>query len=192
MKVLIKHLNGNILLNVSQEISNSELIKLLSKEINYPFELMLGFEYLSENSTLNLCQIISKYDVNIDEIVLIATEKRIKKNYEIGNEEYNTYITPINHRNQISKIFRYKIIGSIIGSNEGNVWGGKNKIFTDDSNISKAAVFEGLIKLGEQGIVHIKIIEKKNKYYGDNRNNIQTQNWGYWDGSYIFINDLNL
>ena len=188
MKVLIKHLNGNILLNVSQEISNSELLKLLSKEINYPFELMLGFEYLSENSTLNLYQIISKYDVNIDEIVLIATEKRIKKNYEIGNEEYNTYITPINHRNQISKIFRYKIIGS----NEGTVWGGKNKIFTDDSNISKAAVFEGLIKLGEQGIVHIKITEKKNKYYGDNRNNIQTQNWGYWDGSYIFINDLNL
>jgi hypothetical protein len=109
MKVLIKHLNGNILLNVSQDISNSELLKLLSKEINYPFELMLGFEYLSENSALNLYQIISKYDVNLDEIVLIATEKRIKKNYEIGNEEYNTYITPINHRNQISKIFRYKI-----------------------------------------------------------------------------------
>jgi formyltetrahydrofolate hydrolase len=86
MKILIKHLNGNISLDISQEISNSELIKLLSKEINYPFELMFGFEYLSENNNLNLWQIISKYDVNIDEIVLIATEKRVK-NYEIGNEE---------------------------------------------------------------------------------------------------------
>ena len=183
MRIFIKHLNGNITLNVSKDISNLELINLLKNEIDYPFELMLGSEYLSENSNINLSQIISKYEINLDEITLIVIKKSSEKKFEMGNEEYSKNITPINHRNQISKIFSYKIIGS----KEGTVWGGKNKIYTDDSNISKAAVFEGLIKLGEKAIVNIKIIEKKNCYYGDYINDIKTENWGYWDGSYIFI-----
>jgi len=183
MRVFIKHLNGNISLNVSKDISNSELINLIKNEIDYPFELMFGCEYLSENSNVNLSQIISKYEINLDEIILIVIKKRTEKKFEIGNEEYIKNITPINHRNQISKIFSYKIIGS----KEGTVWGGKNKIYTDDSNISKAAVFEGLVKLGEKAIVYIKIIEKKSCYYGDYINDIQTEDWGYWDGSYIFV-----
>ena len=96
----------------------------------------------------------------MDEIILIVINKQPKEKYEQGNEEYSTNITPMDHRNEISKIYSYKIIGS----NEGTVWGGKNKIYTDDSNIAKAAVFEGLIKLGEKAIVNIKIIEKKNLY----------------------------
>ena len=188
MKIFIKHLKGNISLDVSNDISNSELINLLKNEIDYPFELMFGCEYLSENRELKLSKIISKYNLNLDEIILIVINKQPKEKYEQGNEEYSTNITPMDHRNEISKIYSYKIIGS----NEGTVWGGKNKIYTDDSNIAKAAVFEGLIKLGEKAIVNIKIIEKKNLYLGDCINGIQTEDWGYWDGSYIFIKKLNL
>ena len=157
MRIFVKHLTGNISLNVTNDISNSELIKLIKNDINYPFELMFGCEYLSENKDMNISQIISKYDINMDEIILIVTKKRAEKRYVKGNDEYSTNITPIEHRDEISKIFSYKIIGS----DEGTVWGGKNKIYTDDSNISKAAVFEGLIKLGEKAIVNIKMIEKK-------------------------------
>ena len=157
MRIFVKHLTGNISLNVTNDISNSELIKLIKNDIDYPFELMFGCEYLSENKDMNISQIISKYDINMDEIILIVTKKRSEKRYVKGNDEYSTNITPIEHRDEISKIFSYKIIGS----DEGTVWGGKNKIYTDDSNISKAAVFEGLIKLGEKAIVNIKMIEKK-------------------------------
>ena len=157
MRIFVKHLTGNISLNVTNDISNSELIKLIKNDIDYPFELMFGCEYLSENKDMNISQIISKYDINMDEIILIVTKKRAEKRYVKGNDEYSTNITPIEHRDEISKIFSYKIIGS----DEGTVWGGKNKIYTDDSNISKAAVFEGLIKLGEKAIVNIKMIEKK-------------------------------
>ena len=157
MRIFVKHLTGNISLNVSNDISNSELIKLIKNDIDYPFELMFGCEYLSENKDMNISQIISKYDINMDEIILIVTKKRAEKRYVKGNDEYSTNITPIEHRDEISKIFSYKIIGS----DEGTVWGGKNRIYTDDSNIAKAAVFEGLIKLGEKAIVNIKMIEKK-------------------------------
>ena len=157
MRIFVKHLTGNISLNVSNDISNSELIKIIKNDIDYPFELMFGCEYLSENKDMNISQIISKYDINMDEIILIVTKKRAEKRYVKGIDEYSTNITPIEHRDEISKIFSYKIIGS----DEGTVWGGKNKIYTDDSNISKAAVFEGLIKLGEKAIVNIKMIEKK-------------------------------
>ena len=157
MRIFVKHLTGNISLNVSNDISNSELIKIIKNDIDYPFELMFGCEYLSENKDMNISQIISKYDINMDEIILIVTKKRAEKRYVKGNDEYSTNITPIEHRDEISKIFSYKIIGS----DEGTVWGGKNRIYTDDSNIAKAAVFEGLIKLGEKAIVNIKMIEKK-------------------------------
>ena len=183
MRIFVKHLTGNISLNVSNDISNSELIKLIKNDIDYPFELMFGCEYLSENKDMNISQIISKYDINMDEIILIVTKKRAEKKYEKGNDEYSTNITPIEHRDEISKIFSYKIIGS----DEGTVWGGKNRIYTDDSNIAKAAVFEGLIKLGEKAIVNIKMIDKKNSYNGDCINDIETEDWGYWDGSFIFI-----
>ena len=89
----------------------------------------------------------------------------------------------MNHRGQIQKIINYKIKRK----KKRLIWGGKNKIYTDDSNISKAAVFEGLVKLGEKAIVNIKIIDKKNSYNGDCINDIETEDWGYWDGSYIFV-----
>ena len=35
--------------------------------------------------------------------------------------------------------------------NQGNAWGGTNGIYTDDSNIGKAAVHAGLSKLEKKG-----------------------------------------
>ena len=79
MRIFVKHLTGNISLNVTNDISNSELIKLIKNDIDYPFELMFGCEYLSENKDMNISQIISKYDIILDEIILIVTKKEPKK-----------------------------------------------------------------------------------------------------------------
>ena len=97
------------------------------------------------------------------------------------NDGYLTYVDAMNRRNNVGMIFSY----NIRGSDTGTVWG--DHIYTDDSNISKAAVLEGLCNLGEEKIVRIKIIEPKNSYSSSRRNGVSSENWGYWDGSYIFV-----
>ena len=59
-------------------------------------------------------------------------------------------------------------------------------IYTDDSNIAKAAVLEGICKIGENKDVCIKIIEGKSSYGSCTKNGISTSSYGSWYGSYIF------
>ena len=97
------------------------------------------------------------------------------------NDGYLTYIDAMNRRNNVGMIFSY----NIKGSDSGTVWG--DHIYTDDSNICKSAVLEGLCNLGEEKIVRIKILGAKSSYSCVSRNGISSQNWGYWEGSYIFV-----
>ena len=93
------------------------------------------------------------------------------------NDEYLTYITVENRRNNIGDIFHFKIMGS----RSGTVWG--DHIYSDDSNIAKAAVIEGLCKIGEEKEVSIKMVEPQSSYASCFKNGIQS----YWYGSYIFV-----
>ena len=96
-------------------------------------------------------------------------------------DEYLTYITVENKRNNIGEIFHFKIKGS----ESGTVWG--YHIYADDSNIAKAAVIEGLCKIGEEKEVSIKMIESQSSYESCFKNGVSSNSWGYWDGSYIFV-----
>ena len=73
----------------------------------------------------------------------------------------------------------------IKGSNEGSVWG--DGIYTDDSNIAKAAVLEGKCQLGEEKLILIKIVEGKSSYSSISKNGVSSSSWGSWDGSNIFV-----
>ena len=84
-------------------------------------------------------------------------------------------------RGKVGEEYGYKITGST----EGTVWG--DGIYTDDSNIAKAAVLEGKCKIGENCTVCIKIIESKSSYGSCTKNGISSSSWGHWDGSYIFL-----
>ena len=97
------------------------------------------------------------------------------------NDEYLTYITVENRRNNIGDIFHFKIMGS----QSGTVWG--DHIYSDDSNIAKAAVIEGLCKIREEKEVSIKMVEPQSSYASCFKNGIQSFSWGYWYGSYIFV-----
>ena len=92
-----------------------------------------------------------------------------------------TYVDAMNRRNNVGNIYYY----NIKGNDSGTVWG--DHIYTDDSNIAKAAVLEGLCKIGEEKIVGIKIIEPKSSYNSICKNGISSSSWGYWEGSYIFV-----
>ena len=99
----------------------------------------------------------------------------------IVNESYSSNINCMDKRGKVGEEYCYKITGST----EGTAWG--DGIYTDDSNIAKAAVLEGKCKIGENRIVCIKIIESKSSYGSCTKNGISTSSWGHWDGSYRFI-----
>jgi hypothetical protein len=97
------------------------------------------------------------------------------------NDSYSTNINCQNKRGNIGNTYGYLIKGS----NEGSVWG--DGIYTDDSNIAKAAVLEGKCQFGEEKEIMIKIVEGKSSYSSISKNGISSSSWGSWDGSYIFV-----
>jgi TfoX/Sxy family transcriptional regulator of competence genes len=78
----------------------------------------------------------------------------------------------------------YKV--KVTGTNEGNVWGGANGIYTDDSRVGKAAVHAGLLKVGEQKVLNVTIVPGQSSYHGNTQNGITTNNYDQWHGSYNF------
>ena len=67
----------------------------------------------------------------------------------------------------------------VIGSNIGPVFGGKQGRYSLDSNVCKAAVFEGLINVGQKAIIFLKIVKNTNYFEGDTKNGITTSDFRY-------------
>jgi hypothetical protein len=80
----------------------------------------------------------------------------------------------------------------IIGSNIGPVFGGKDGRYSLDSNIAKAAVFEGKVGIGEKAVIFLKISRNNNIFEGDERNGIKTSDFRYVsDFCFIFTNKVS-
>ena len=161
-------------LDVQEDIGVKELKKMISKIIGeYPHQLNFNGRKLDD------FRLLSDYDVEDDDI--------LQAGYYLGggpapeNSDYSTSINAVNKRDNIGNEYYYKIKGS----NEGTVWG--DHIYTDDSNIAKAAVLEGKCELGQEIILGIKIIEGKNSYSCASKNGVSSVTYGSWPASYIFI-----
>ena len=160
-------------LDVQEDIGVKELKKMIYKIIGeYPHHLHFNGRKLDDFTLL------SDYDVEDNDILQADY-------YEAGpaleNSDYSTSINAVNKRDNIGNEYYYKIKGS----NEGTVWG--DHIYTDDSNIAKAAVLEGKCELGQEIILGIKIIEGKNSYSCASKNGVSSVTYGSWPASYIFI-----
>ncbi|MCP3063954.1 hypothetical protein LXT21_34775 [Myxococcus sp. K38C18041901] len=66
----------------------------------------------------------------------------------------------------------------------GSVWG--TNLYTDDSNICRAAVHAGVMTTSG-GTVTIEVQPAQNTFIGTTRNGVTTSSYGYWGGSYRFI-----
>jgi hypothetical protein len=87
----------------------------------------------------------------------------------------------------------------VTGDIEGDVWG--TDIYTDDSDISAAAVHAGILKVGETKTISITILPGQSSYSGSSRNGVESGDYGEWDGSFKFsdvsvappypLNDVN-
>ena len=173
MKIFIILRGREFPLDVQEHTKVIELKKMISKRIGeYPHQLNFNGRKLDDFTLL------SDYDVEDNDILQADY-------YEGGpaleNSDYSTSINAVNKRDNIGNEYYYKIKGS----NEGTVWG--DHIYTDDSNIAKAAVLEGKCQLGQEIILGIKIIEGKNSYSCASKNGVSSVTYGSWPASYIFI-----
>ena len=75
----------------------------------------------------------------------------------------------------------------VTGSKEGAIWGGKNGVYTTDSEIATAAVHAGILKSGQTGIVRIKVLPGQSSYPEFTSNGVTSHGFDEWEGSYQFI-----
>jgi len=177
MKIRIKYKNKNILFDVSGSTTIRELKDLLSSRIddNYKCIFLFDGKLMKDDKSLH------HYGVKDHDIIQANPKIIIGGGATKVNETYSSNINCMDKRGKIGELYEYKIIGST----EGTIWG--DGIYTDDSNIAKAAVSEGKCKIGENCTVMIEIIESKSSYGSCTKNGISTSSWGHWDGSYRFI-----
>ena len=154
---------------------NSNLIDLLSSRVPSGVE-----DFLFHGKVMSDIDSLDDYNVKDGDTIICYYE------YQFGgppivNESHSSNINCMDKRGKVGEEYGY----NITGSTEGTVWG--DGIYTDDSNIAKAAVLEGKCKIGENCTVCIKIIESKSSYGSCTKNGISTSSWGHWDGSYIFV-----
>ena len=179
MRIIIRdNRNRQFEFDVSGSTTIRELKNLLSSRFGdvYICEFFFDGEQMRDDKSLDY------YGVEDRDIIYANSPTRIMGGGPpIVNETYSSNINCIDKRGKIGEYYEYKIIGST----EGTVWG--DGIYTDDSNIAKAAVLEGKCKIGENRNVCIKIIESKSSYGSCTKNGISSSSYGYWDGSYTFI-----
>ena len=175
MRIIIQDFRGDEFdLDVSGSTTIRELKKILYSRYHVTSNLQFKFngECMRDDKSLNY------YDVEDGDI--IEAGRYFGGGPLYANETYSSNINCMDKRGKIGEYYCYKIIGST----EGTVWG--DGVYTDDSNIAKAAVLEGKCKIGENKDVCIKIIEGKSSYGSCTKNGISTSSYGSWDGSYIF------
>lgn len=95
----------------------------------------------------------------------------------------NVIASPVNltgYRNRVGQSFEF----ALTGSNSGAVWG--TDVYTDDSNVARAAVHAGVIAVGETKTVTVTILPGQGSYPSSTRNGVTTSSWGSWGGSFSF------
>lgn len=74
---------------------------------------------------------------------------------------------------------------TVTGTTDGAVWG--TDIYTDDSDLSTAAVHSGAIAAGQTGTVTVQMLGPQPAFQGGPRNAVTTRNFGSWGGSFAFL-----
>ena len=184
MIILISCKDREFKFDVSGSTTVRKLKYLLSSRIHSGVGVFLFHgRVMRDNDSLYYYDVQDKDTIECcDEDTIIEIPQNIQGGGPpIVNESHSSNINCMDKRGKVGEEYGYKITGST----EGTVWG--DGIYSDDSNIAKAAVLEGKCKIGENCTVWIKIIESKSSYGSCTKNGISTSSWGHWDGSYIFI-----
>ena len=180
MRIYVRTLEGfEVKVDVPENIRvrdfKRKLVEITRDYSSKQFRLFFGGEVLHDDRYLQ------DYDIEDGDVII---KREICEGGGPENSDYSTNIHAVNKRENIGRKYCYKIKGS----SEGTVWG--DNIYTDDSNIAKAAVLEGKCQLGQEKIVGIKMIEGKSSYSSASRYGVSSLSYGSWPASYIFTDDV--
>jgi hypothetical protein len=82
------------------------------------------------------------------------------------------------YEGQVGKVFLFKVTGGAGGS----LWG--TGTYTTDSNLAAAAVHSGILKVGEMGIVQVKVIASPPSFAGSTQHGLTSSGYGPYGGAY--------
>lgn len=85
--------------------------------------------------------------------------------------------------------FGFTFVFRVKAHKDGSIWGGKDNVYTSDSEIATAAVHAGLLKPGETGIVRLRMLEGRRAYPAVTRNGLTSHDYEDWEGSYQFVKE---
>jgi len=97
-----------------------------------------------------------------------------------NNALYAEDLDIIHYRDYVNEVFNVEVTGKL----DGSIWG--NGIYTDDSDISTAAVHAGIVKHGETKIVRVTILPGQSNYGGSWRNGVRSSDYIEFEGSFKF------
>ena len=120
-------------------------------------------------------------EAKLDEAVAIRDEIRKLRRSGMTVISYPTeggYGGLITYRGQNGKVLHFEVIGS----NSGSIYG--TDIYTDDSDLSTAAVHAGLLKVGEKGVIKVTILPGQASHSSSTRHGITSSPWSAYPGSY--------
>lgn len=87
----------------------------------------------------------------------------------------------VNYRDRVGKVFSFRVTGAI----GGTVWG--SDTYTTDSALATAAVHAGALKLGQTGIVKVKIVPPPPTFIATARNGVMSNPWSGHPGAFQII-----
>jgi hypothetical protein len=87
----------------------------------------------------------------------------------------------MNYRDKVGKVFSFRVTGGM----NGFVWG--SDTYTSDSSLATAAVHAGVLKLGQTGIVRVKMVPPPVSFESSARNGIISHAWSGHPGAYQII-----
>lgn len=70
----------------------------------------------------------------------------------------------------------------VTGALEGTVWG--SEVYTSDSSLAAACVHAGVLKVGQRGVVRVRVIDGQPSYRGTESHGIVSHSYGPWSLSY--------
>lgn len=118
-----------------------------------------------------------------------STQKTGNSNTTSGstqNLKPNAPESMTDYQENIGKTYTFIVKGNING---GSIYGGKNNIYTSDSDLSVACVHAGILKDGSVGKVTVKVLADQGSYPSLTRNGITSGEWGAWRGAYQILAD---
>jgi LCCL domain len=104
---------------------------------------------------------------------------------EVVQEDVNAQPDPGNltrFESEQGKVLAFTVTGMAAG---GSVWG--TDVYTTDSRLAMAAVHAGVLKVGETGVVRLKIVPSPPSYTGSSRHGVTTSPYGIYRAAYQFV-----